>query len=64
MAGLNGTIYAPSTLLRLSGGGQLRAALDVGMLTVSGGASLTQMADGTDGASDTSEHNWCQFNFT
>jgi hypothetical protein len=54
MAGLNGTIYARSTLLSLSSGGQRQAALDVGMLTVSGGASLTQMADGTDGASDTS----------
>jgi CSLREA domain-containing protein len=54
MTGLNDTIYAPNALLSLSGGGQLQAALDVGMLSVSGGASLTQMADGTDGASDTS----------
>jgi CSLREA domain-containing protein len=54
MTGVSGTIYAPNALLSLSGGGQLQAALDVGMLSVSGGASLTQMADGTDGASDTS----------
>jgi uncharacterized delta-60 repeat protein len=54
MTGLNGAIYAPNALLSLSGGGQVQAALDVGMLSVSGGASLTQMADGTDGASDTS----------
>jgi hypothetical protein len=54
MTGINGTIYAPNALLSLSGGGQLQAPLDVGMLSVSGGASLTQLADGTDGASDTS----------
>jgi streptogramin lyase len=54
LTGLNGTIYAPSALLSLSGDAQLQSLLDVGMLNVSGGAALTQIAAGSDGTGDTS----------
>jgi streptogramin lyase len=51
---LYGTVYAKNALLSLSGQGQLQAMLDVGMLSVSGGAALAQLADGTDGVGDAS----------
>jgi hypothetical protein len=54
LSGLNGAIYAPSALLSLSGGAQLQAPIYVGMLSVSGGAALTQIAAGSDGTGDTS----------
>jgi streptogramin lyase len=54
MAGVSGIIYAPSALLSFSGNSQLQAALDVGMLNLSGNVALTQMAAGGDGTGDTS----------
>jgi hypothetical protein len=36
LTGLNGTIYAPSALLSLTGSAQLQQGLVVGMLSVSG----------------------------
>jgi hypothetical protein len=54
LTSMNGTIYARSALLSLSGGAQLQSLLDVGMLNVSGGAALTQIAAGTDGTGDAS----------
>jgi uncharacterized delta-60 repeat protein len=54
MAGISGIIYAPSALLSFSGNSQLQAALDVGMLNLSGNVALTQTASGSDGTGDTS----------
>jgi hypothetical protein len=52
MTGLNGTIYAPSALLSLTGSAQLQQGMVVGMLSVSGPISLTQIAAGSDGTGD------------
>jgi hypothetical protein len=54
VSGISGIIYAPSALLSFSGNSQLQAALDVGMLNLSGNVTLTQTAAGTDGTGDTS----------
>jgi hypothetical protein len=53
LTGLNGTIYAPSAPLSLTGSAQLQQGLVVGMLIVSGPIALTQMAAGSDGLGDT-----------
>jgi hypothetical protein len=54
MSGISGIIYAPSALLSFNGNSQLQAALDVGMLNLSGNVTLTQTAEGSDGTGDTS----------
>jgi hypothetical protein len=54
LAGMTGTIYAPSALLSLSGNAQLQSPLIVGALNLSGNVALTQMAAGSDGTGDTS----------
>jgi hypothetical protein len=54
MSGMSGIIYAPSALLSFTGNSQLQAALDVGMLNLSGNVALTQTAAGSDGSGDTS----------
>jgi hypothetical protein len=54
MTGLNGTIYAPSALLSLTGSAQLQQGLVVGMLSVSGPIALTQTAAGSGGTGDAS----------
>jgi sugar lactone lactonase YvrE len=54
MNGISGVIYAPNALLSFSGNSQLQAALDVGMLNLSGNVALTQTAAGSDGSGDTS----------
>jgi hypothetical protein len=54
MAGLSGVIYAPNALLTASGNASLQIPLVVGMLNVSGNLTVTQTADGSAGAEDTS----------
>jgi hypothetical protein len=54
MSGISGIMYAPNALLSVSGSSQLQAALDVGMLNLSGNIALTQTAAGSDGIGDTS----------
>jgi hypothetical protein len=53
MSGMNGTIYAPSALLSLTGSALLQQGLVVGMFSVSGPIALTQIAAGSDGIGDT-----------
>ncbi len=48
MAGLNGTVYAPSAQLVLSGNGQLKDTLVVDMLSISGNA-VAQLVAGSGG---------------
>jgi hypothetical protein len=54
LTGMNGTIYAPSALLSLTGSAQLQQGLVVGTLSVSGPIALTQIAAGSDGTGDNS----------
>jgi hypothetical protein len=54
MAGMTGTIYAPSALLSMSGNASLQSPLVVGTLNLSGNVSLTQTAAGSDGSGDSS----------
>ena len=54
MAGTVGTIYAANALLSMSGNAALQNPLVVGTLNLSGNVALTQIADGSDGAGDTS----------
>jgi hypothetical protein len=54
LAGMSGIIYAPNALFSFSGNSQLQAALDVGMLNLSGNVNLTQIAAGSDGPGDAS----------
>jgi hypothetical protein len=54
MAGTVGTIYAANALLSMSGNAALQNPLVVGTLNLSGNVSLTQVADGSDGADDAS----------
>src|SRR5205085_8674899 len=54
MAGTVGTIYAANALLTMSGNASLQNPLVVGTLNLSGNVSLTQVADGSDGADDAS----------
>src|SRR5262249_9525357 len=54
MAGMNGTIYAANALLSMSSNASLASPLVVGMLNLSGNASLTQIAAGSDSTGDTS----------
>ncbi len=48
VAGIGGTIYAPLALLYLTGDASLNGALIVNKLSLSGDASSTQSADGSD----------------
>ena len=52
MAGMTGTIHAPSALLTMSGNGSLQNPLIVDSLNLSGNVALTQMAAESDGAGD------------
>jgi hypothetical protein len=54
MSGMSGTIYAPNALLSMSGNATLQNPLVVGTLNLSGNVTLTQVADGSDGADDAS----------
>jgi hypothetical protein len=53
-AGLNGTLYAPTAQVTVSGNASLNAALVVDRLIASGNVNLSQTADGTGGTGDTS----------
>ncbi len=52
MAGITGTIYAANALLTISGNASLQNPLVVGTLNLGGNVSLTQLAQGSEGASD------------
>jgi hypothetical protein len=52
-AGLNGTIYAPTAQMTMSGNAQLSGALVVDRLNLSGNVALSQTADGSGSSSDT-----------
>jgi hypothetical protein len=49
MAGIDGTIYAPSALMYLTGDAQINAALVVNELTLAGDSSSTLTIDGGTG---------------
>jgi len=52
MAGMTGTIYAANALLTMSGNASLQNPLVVGTLNLSGNVTVTQLAQGADGADD------------
>jgi hypothetical protein len=54
VAGLSGTIYAPSAQLTATGNAQLSGALVVDRLNLNGSVALTQTVDGSNGSGDTS----------